>query len=138
MIIAILALPALLWMILRISMSAGPYNMDQGQHRGSFFPLLILYSVFAYIILIASACGAFFSYCADQNWPAFLFLSAGIEALLFAGFLVFFYEGYMHATASGTSNYTLNKYAVVLSLGVSAVVTFVLAVGLMVAGVAVK
>ena len=110
--------------------------MDQGNLRGSFFPLLACYQVLAYAVFFGSLLGAFFCYCEGQNMPWSLFLVAAIEAILFAGFLLFSYEMYLQATASGASNYTLNKYAVTVSLGVSAILTFVLAVGLTAVGVA--
>jgi hypothetical protein len=127
--VILLALPLLIWCLLRVSLPAGPYAMDQGGHRGSFFPLMAFYSAWAYVIFFASLLGAFFSYCESANASLSLFLVAAIEALLFAGLILFFYERFLHATASGTSNYTLNKYAVTLSLGLSAILTFILAVG---------
>lgn len=99
---------------------------------------MAFYSAWAYVIFFASLLGAFFCYCEGSNMPWSLFLIAAIEALLFAGLMLFFYEHYMQATAAGPSNYSLNRYAVTLSLGVSAILTFMLAVGLTAVGAVVK
>jgi hypothetical protein len=137
-----LILPILLWLILRFTMSPGPYNMDPCG-KGTFFPHLIMYSVFGYVIVALSAIGATWGIARGLNWhPALVLLFAGIDGLLFAGFLTFFYEGWMavrypgiiitingltevkmNGTGEqlGKSNYTLDKYALILSLGVSSV-----------------
>lgn len=36
-------LPILLWIGFAIVLPRGSFHMDQGEHSGSFFPLLILY-----------------------------------------------------------------------------------------------
>lgn len=68
-----------------------------------------------------------------------VFLAAALYSLLFSGLLLFFYEGYIHGKylgrdASpargvyekiGPSNYTLSKYALIISLGLSSVVLLV-------------
>jgi phosphoglycerol transferase MdoB-like AlkP superfamily enzyme len=104
-----------------------------GGNRGTFFPLLILYSVFFYATAALSICGMLFSWVAGLRATADLFLAAALFALLFNVVTVFFYEGYMQSrtdmmTRRGVSNYTLNKYAITLSLGISAVM--LLAVGM--------
>jgi hypothetical protein len=123
-----LALPALIWIALRLLLPSGPYSVDQGQHKGSFFPLLIMYSVWSYIVAMVSIFGAVFCHDNGMLWSAGVFVAAAVEALLFSGLLVFFYEGYMHSMAAGKSNYTVSKYALILSLGISSILTFLAAV----------
>jgi hypothetical protein len=127
-----LILPFFLWLILRFTMSPGPYNMDPCG-KGTFFPHLIMYSVFGYVVLFLSVfCGTWGTN-RGLNWhPALVLLFAGIDALLFVGFLTFFYESWMHSMAPsltanipGKSNYTLRKYTLVLSLGISSVVLLI-------------
>ena len=130
--------PAVLWAIFRFTLPTGPYAMDQGRHRGSFFPLLILYNVFGYALLLLSMSMALIAYNHELAWAGLLFLVAGVEALVFNGWLLFTYERYMHATAVGVSNYTLNRYALTLSLGFSAVITCVVGFVLAVEGIATK
>lgn len=123
---AAIALPFILWLILRFAMPPGPYNMDPCG-KGTFFPHLILYSVFAYAQVILGVFGATWAFSEGAEIQAGLLLLAGTYALLFAGLLAFFYERWMHAvtTPPGKSNYTLSKYAAVLSLGISSVLLLI-------------
>ena len=57
---------------------------------------------------------------------------AAVESVLFIGFTTLVYELYLQVrypgpTMPGDSNYTLFRYAIVLSLGISAVTTFIAA-----------
>lgn len=120
---AAVALPLILWLIFRLALPPGPYNMDPCG-KGTFFPHLIFYSVFAYAQVLAGIYGATWSYSFVANfWPSAMFLFAAIYAFLFAGVLAFFYEGYMHgiSTPPGKSNYTVTKYSLVLALGFSSI-----------------
>lgn len=122
---AAVALPLVLWLIFRLTLPAGPYNMDPCG-KGTFFPHLIFYSVFAYAQVLAGIYGATWSYSFVANfWPSAMFLFAAIYAFLFAGVLAFFYEGYMASNYPpgrvGASNYTVTKYSLVLALGFSSI-----------------
>jgi hypothetical protein len=132
------ALPLILWIFFRLALRAGPYEMDHGNGTkpGTFFPLLILYSVFFYVVAGLGFYGASWTFRYTGNlWVCGVFLIAALCSLLFNGLLVFFYEGYMTVKYPGKefseargvyekigpSNYTLNKYALILSLGFSSV-----------------
>ena len=119
-------LPCVLWLLFRFSMPAGPYNMDPCG-KGTFFPHLILYSVFGYAQVILGVFGATWGFGHGANWPAAVLLFAALDAFLFAGLMAFFYESWMHAMATppGKSNYTLTRYAMVLSLGFSSVILLI-------------
>ena len=118
----------LLWIYFRISLPAGPFNMDPCG-KGTFFAHLILYSVFGYSQVALGVFGATWAFGHGQNWSAALLLFSALYAFLFAGFLAFFYEGYMAANYPknrvGASNYTINKYALVLALGFSSVLLLI-------------
>ena len=124
---AAIALPFLLWLILRFTLPPGPYNMDPCG-KGTFFPHLILYSTFAYAQVTLGVFGATWAFSHGAKEQAGLLLFAAAYALLFAGYLAFCYESWMASMAQpptvnlpGKSNYTLAKYAVVLSLGFSSI-----------------
>ncbi len=121
-----IALPFILWLVFRLSMSPGPYNMDPCG-KGSFFPHLILYSVFGYVLVTLGVFGSTWAFSEGAKPQAGLMLAAAIYALLFAGFLAFFYEAWMHAvtTPPGKSNYTVGKYALVLALGHSSTILLI-------------
>ena len=137
-----IALPLILWLFFRLALPAGPYEMDHGNGSkpGTFFPLLILYQVFGYILIGLSLYGANWAFKYTGNLVAcIVFLVAELCSLLFAGLLLYWYEGYLHnkypgQDASptrgmyekiGPSSYTLNKYALSLSLGFSSVALLV-------------
>lgn len=128
----LIALPFFIWVVLRFAMPAGPYNMDPCG-KGTFFPHLILYSVFGYAQVVLGIFGATWGLGHGADWPAVVLLFAALYAFLFAGLLAFSYEGYMHgmATPPGKSNYTLTRYAMVLSLGFSSVILLVVGSGWM-------
>jgi hypothetical protein len=133
-----IALPFLLWLILWLGMPTGPYNMDPCG-KGTFFPHLILYSVFAYVQVTLGFVGAAWAWNHGAKGPAGLLLFAAAYALLFAGLLTYFYEAFMtvsypdvsagvvhavmggRATLPGKSNYTVGKYSVIFALGFSSV-----------------
>lgn len=135
------ALPFILWIIFRISLPSGPFEMDHGNGaaKGTFFPILILYSALFYAIAGLGFYGSIWSWrFASSLWPAALFLLSGIYALLFNGLLVLFYESYMHTKyvgvqiilgqrieRTGPSNYTITKYAMILALGFSSVLLLI-------------
>lgn len=123
-----ISLLILLWIYFRLALPAGPFNMDPCG-KGTFFAHLILYSVFSYAQVVLGVFGAIWAFGHGQNWPATLLLFSALYAFLFAGLLAFFYESYMVANYPtnivGTSNYTLNKYALVLALGVSSVLLLI-------------
>lgn len=118
-----ITLPFILWLILRFTLAAGPYEMDPcGQ--GTFFPHLILYSVFAYAQVALGIIGATWAYGYGAKDAAGILLFAAILALLFAGVLAFSFEAYMAVrykppTCCAKSNYSIGRYALVLSLGIS-------------------
>jgi hypothetical protein len=117
-----LGFPFALLILFLLGMPNVPYEMDHGQGSkpGTFFPVLILYHVFFYVIFTVDVL---------MRAKTSLFTISAIEAWLFNGAIVFFYESYLHQRypmrSEGTSNYSLLRYAIVLSLGVSAAVTFV-------------
>jgi len=129
----IIALPILLWLLLRFTLPAGPYEMDNGfgSAKGTFFPLLILYQAFFYILAGLALYGARWNWEYNQNlWPSLFLFAAAIYALMFNGLLVFYYERYLAHRYPGQSrlavcNYTIDKYALILSLGISSVMLFV-------------
>lgn len=106
------------------ALSFPTYEMDHGngQCKGTFYPLLILYSAFFYVLAALGVIGfAWF------HVPAFL-VSAG-EALFVNIWLLLCYEAYMHSRyPEGKSNYTRGKYALTLAMGCSSVLTMVIAV----------
>ena len=121
-----LILPLALWLVFCVALRADTYSMDQGNHRGSFWPLMIMYSVFFYALAFVAFVGAGVEFYAEMFWnPSVLFVAA-CEGMLFNLVLVFWYESYMHFTATHPehSNYARWKYAATLSLGLSAVLTF--------------
>lgn len=131
----LIALPFFIWVILRFVMPAGPYNMDPCG-KGTFFPHLILYSVFGYAQVILGIFGATWGFGHGANWPAAVLLFAALYSFLFVGFLVYFFEAYMHSNYPptpqvGKSDYTLTRYAMVLSLGFSSVILLVVGSGWM-------
>ena len=117
------ALPFAIWIVNRLALPAGSYEMDAGGKEGRFYPLLILYSAFFYIVAGLSIYGAVFAWDFRLGWPPILFLLAAAYAILFCGVTVLFYESYLtsKANAPGKSNYTRTKFAIVRSLGWSAV-----------------
>ncbi len=122
-----IALPFLLWCIFRLGLPAGPYRMDPCG-KGTFFPHLIAYSVFGYAQVALGVFGASWGISRGLEWhPALVLLFAAIDALLFAGFMAFFYEAYMHATTTnpGKSNYTISRYALVLAFGHSSTILLI-------------
>jgi hypothetical protein len=127
-----IALPIVLWIALRLTFPAGPYEMDHGNGaaKGTFFPLLILYQVFFYVIAGLGLGGAFWNWNYDENmWPSMFLLAAAFYALLLNGLLLCWYEGYLHTrypgpARIGVSNYTLNRYAANMALALSSLALF--------------
>lgn len=117
------------------------YEMDPGYgtSKGSFFPLLILYQFLFYAVVGLSIFGAIYSRTHGDWRPAVMLLIAAIDALLFNVLLLLFYEAYLHSrylglttgedgkllTKLGPSNYARTKYALILALGASAVLTLI-------------
>jgi hypothetical protein len=113
-----IAAPFIIWVLVFLSLGPGSYSMDQNGKEGTFYPLLILYSVFFYVVAGLGLFGSIWAYGALGNlWPSSVLLVAAAEAMLFNGALLFFYEGYLHEKTS----YTRARYAAVLALGISAV-----------------
>jgi hypothetical protein len=129
----VVGLPAALWLLFRFILPAGPFEMDNGQGtaKGTFFPLLILYQFFFYIVAGLGLYGAYWNWQYDANlWPSLFLFAAALYALMFNGLLVFYYERYLAHRYPGQSrlavcNYTIDKYALILSLGISSVMLFV-------------
>lgn len=132
-----LSLPLVLWGVLRLILPSGPREMDQNAHKGSFFALLILYSVFFYAIVAISSVLML-----HIHGPASVSLMfAMIYALLFNGWTTYAYEGYLHVRYPrglpgpmsqpqlGPSTYTVGRYALTLTLAVSSFLLFVVGVG---------
>ena len=111
-----LALPALLWLIFRITLPAGPFEMDHSGQPGTFYALMIVYQRFFYFVAGASAAGAVIARMGDKPEPAVLMIAAATCAMLFNGFLTLFYEAYLAKT-----KYTINRYALIMALGFSAI-----------------
>ena len=123
------------------SLSSSAYEMDNGNgtHKGAFIPFLILYQVLFYIVAGLGIFGAIYARSAGVlNAPVF-FLASAICAILFNILLILFYESYLHVRypgsgktddglvyqKTGPSNYTRGKYALILSLGASAILTLI-------------
>jgi hypothetical protein len=132
-----LLIPLALWGVLRLILPSGPREMDQNAHKGSFFALLILYSVFFYAI-VAISCVLML----HINGPAaVIMVFAMIYALMFNGWTTWQYEMYLHSRYPrgivpnqllqpplGPSNYTVGRYALTLTLAISAFSLFVVGV----------
>jgi hypothetical protein len=92
---------------------------------------LILYQFFFYIVAGLGLYGAYWNWQYDANlWPSLFLFAAALYALLFNGLVLLFYEGYLAQrypgpSKTGVSSYTINRYALVLSLGISSVMLFV-------------
>ena len=133
-----LLLPWVLWLVLRLALPAGPYEMDAAGKEGRFYPLLILFSVFFYTVLSLALIGATFNVAHGVDWrPGLMLLFSAVYALLFNGLTLFFYEGYLTSKAAPQpkSSYSTGKYATILSLGFSAVVLLLVGTGWMAMGV---
>ena len=129
--ICALAFPFALWIVLGLSMRHSAYSMDQGGHKGSFFPLLILYQVFFYILAIIAGCNVVFCYGRGFVWSGMVTATAAAEALIFNIVLLAFYESFLHYREGfETSNYWRWKYALVSAFGVSALITFFAGMGM--------
>jgi hypothetical protein len=133
--IAVIALPAILWCLFRLILPRGPFEMDHGQVMGSFSILMPYWTrLFFYIATVSLIC-AIIARGWDLNVPALCLLLAFVNALLFNGFLTLNYENYLATRyprdgSQGVSSYTINKYALVLALGVSAVLLLLAGLGL--------
>lgn len=115
-------LPLVLWSFLRITLPTGTFAFDfDPRARGSFFALLHYYQRFFWITALVGIAGAVYS--EGGGPPAGIFLLAALNAYLFNGLTVFFYESYLHALngPEGKSNYSVGRYSLVLALGFSAV-----------------
>ncbi len=122
------ALPIALWLAFCAFLRSDYYAMDQGYHKGSFFPLLILYSVFGYVVFLASLVISMVEFYNNMFWAPSVLMVAAVDALLFVVFLLTSYESYLHYQADHPeqSNYSGFKYAMTIALGLSAVVTFIM------------
>lgn len=148
MLLACALLPAILWLILRFTMAPGPYEMDSPTGKGTFFPHLVIYSVFYYVLAGISAWGACSAWHYGADWGALLLLFAMAYSLIFNIWLAFNFETYMHARyivgnpalngMIGKSPYTLNRYAATLALAVSALLLFLVGVVITAAVMVVK
>lgn len=129
MLLACVLLPCVFWLILRFTMAPGPYEMDisNGTARGTFFPQLIVYSIFFYALAGMGAYGACSAWHYGVDWGACLLLFAMAYSLLFNIWLAFNFEMYMqrrYMVPGGKSPYTLNRYAATMALAVSAILLF--------------
>lgn len=125
MLLACALLPAILWLILRFTMAPGPYEMDSPTGKGTFFPHLVIYSVFYYVLAGISAWGACSAWHYGADWGALLLLFAMAYSLIFNIWLAFNFEAYMAGRYRfNKSPYSLNRYAVTLALAVSALLLF--------------
>ena len=122
-----LGFPLAAWAVLRIAMKDGPYEMDFDTSHGTFIVLMVNYQKVFYAVFGTGLIGAFLSWNAAHADAAILLLLAAGYALLFNFLVVLFYEGYLHSRyprngSAGTSTYSLSRYAVIQSLGASALV----------------
>lgn len=107
----------------------GPFEMDHGGNEGTFFPMLILYSVFFYALATASFLGAYEAWVYNAVDAPGFFLWAGCFALLFNIWVTFQYERYLHSRypsggKDGVSSYTARKYAFTMALAGAALLSF--------------
>ena len=128
--IAVILLPILIWAAFTIICWGKVLEMDNGLGNGSFFGIFSIYRRLAYTIFGVALLAALAA--ADKQWPpaAIICGAAAIYAFLFNGWAAYSYESYLHAKTVppqgiGKSNYSAMKYALTLSLGVSAIVLFV-------------
>ena len=114
---AAIALPVFLWVVLRFIYPSATYEMDAAKTKGAFVSLMQAFSLFFYVMAGLSLWGY-------RESHEVLFLVPFVEALLICGLLPLFYESYLHVRYSvGLSNYTRGKYALILSLAYSTVIT---------------
>jgi len=135
MLYAVAGFPLVLWIIFRFFvLDSATYEMDHGNGtaKGTFYPLLIMFSAFFYFVAVLALISAAYS-------KSSLFLVSAVEALLFNILVLVFYEGYLHVRYLGTrsnqegrlyeekgpSNYTRSKYALILSLAYSSILTLI-------------
>ena len=108
-----LLLPWVLWLVLLLALPAGPYEMDAAGKEGRFYPLLILYSAFFYVVLTLALIGATFNVAHGVDWrPGLMLLFSAVYALLFNGLILLFYESYMAqkcARESAQSTYSTGR-----------------------------
>jgi hypothetical protein len=116
-----------------IFLDSSTYEMDHGHGtaKDTFFPLLILYQVLFYDVAGLGIFGANYAR-AEGDWqPAAMLLASAVYAILFNVLLLLFYERYLHARypggdrGFGRSNYTRGKYALILALGTSSILTLI-------------
>jgi hypothetical protein len=129
-----IALPIILWAAFRSFMKPGPYEMDFSHIHGTFGLIMPWYMKTFSFIAVSGLIGATISWYLRIGKVAVIFLISAILATLFNALIVIFYERYMHIRyprmnppVNGVSNYTLTKYSIILSLGISALADFILA-----------
>ncbi len=134
--IAVIALPAILWCLFRLTLPRGPLEFDHGPAGaiGTFFALMPHWTRLFLFIATVSIVSAVILHCQGLGMPALCLLLAFVNALLFNGFLTLNYENYLATRyprdgSQGVSSYTINKYALVLALGVSAVLLLLAGLG---------
>lgn len=108
------------------------YEMDFGVEVGTFGFFLRAYTLIGWILFFT-----LLAMCGTGIWfhvklvPG-LALIGSIEALLFNFLLTFFFESYVHvkykkgSSDEGFSNYTHLRYSIILSLGVSSILSFII------------
>lgn len=120
-------LPVILWSVFLGALPCCRFEFDFDNVHGTFMSILPYYRRFYWIVGALGLLGAMETCHIGIDWAALLLLLAAVNALLFNGVILVLYESYMHSRytregLNGVSNYTAPKYALVLALGVSAVV----------------
>lgn len=126
----ILGFPLVIYLMARVSLPNVRYEFDIQTH-GSFGFLHDRFHKIAWMIFGFGFVSAFAAerFLPISDAPVILLVSA-IFALLFNVWLTTSYESYMHSRYGrgggvGPSNYTLPRYCVTITLGVSCLVLFV-------------
>lgn len=105
------------------------FEFDWGAHKASFPALHVPYREVAFIVFISAMAYAYLDYRQGLGVSALVLVFAAMDALLFNVLMTVFYEAYLHTkwafSGDGKSNYTGSKYALVWTLGISAIVYFV-------------
>lgn len=108
------------------------YEFDWADRPGSFQFVYAPYRGLFWAIFFISLPGAFAMDYIQAYGSAGALLIAALCAFLFNGFITFFYESYLAVrwtiNPPGRSNYTAVKHSLVMALGVTAVVMFIVGI----------
>jgi hypothetical protein len=137
--LALCALPVAAWGILSLTLPSQPWEMDfDAGHHGTFFLLLDRFRSTARTVILGSASMVGVAvYREMSSLIVHVGLMAAACAFLFDLWLLLQYNRYLAVKypaggQGGASPYTTWRYALTIALGLSAVVYFLLGVGMVV------